>query len=243
MKKYNLGRMNRKEAEESIKNSKAVLFPMGSTEQHGYHLPLATDNIVAEYICEQLSKKCDLPYLPVLNYGQVWSAKGLPGTISLSEKTYILVVKEIVKALIDLGAKNVILFSGHTGNILPNRNAVRELMDEYNYRNVYHLSYFDVAKYSKGIIESPPWNGKTFHAAELETAIMLYIDPSYVNMSKAVREYPEIPSDIEFRPRPWIELSESGVWGDATLATAEKGEKFLNNWILGMVNFIENQLK
>lgn len=243
MKKHLIGEMSWIEADQRIRESRAVILPLGSTEQHGPHMSLATDTIVADYVAKVLGEQTDCVVLPALPYGQVWSAKEFPGTLALKERTFIDVVKDIVISLEKGGAKNVILFSGHYGNNQPSKIAARELLDEYGYHNVFHISYTDIKKHGKDIMETEPWNGKTFHAAELETSILLHIAPATVDMKKAVREYPEVPSDVEIRPLPWRSFSQTGVFGDATPSSAEKGRKFLENWIEDLVGIIETNVK
>ena len=239
MKKYLISEMTWKEAEIRIKEAKAVILPLGSTEQHGYHLTLDTDNIVGRYVSEKLAMKTDCVVLPILPYGQVWSAKDFPGTISLKERTFIEVVKDIVCSLEKKGAKNIILFSSHWGNTAPVKIAARELFDEKGFNNVYYMSYMNLKKNGEGIMETELWNNSGFHSGEIETSIVLHIDSSSVDMSKAICEYPDIPYDIDIRPKPWIEFNESGVFGDATKATKEKGEKVLDTCIKELENLIK----
>jgi hypothetical protein len=70
-------------------------------------------------------------------------------------------------------------------------------MDEYGYRNVWYLGYMNVEKYNAALMQTQLWNKKTFHAAELETSIMLHISPEKVRMEKAVREEPEVPAGLD----------------------------------------------
>ena len=241
MENVNLKQMTWKEAEERMKGARAVILPLGSTEQHGYHMTIDTDNIVAGHVAELLARETDCVVLPVLNYGQVWSAKDFPATISLSERTYISVIKDIVVSL-EKQCRNIILFSGHWGTVAPCKLAVRELLDEYGFRNVYYLSYMDLKKNGEGIMETELWNGSGFHAAEIETSILLHIRPDSVNMEKAVCEYPEIPGDVEIRPVPWITFAKSGIFGDASKATAEKGRQFLDNWMRQMCKLVTDHI-
>jgi Uncharacterized protein, putative amidase len=231
MDNYCIGRMTWPEAEKRMAEARAIILPLGSTEQHGYHMAAATDVVVSDYVCPELARRTECVVLPTLPYGQVWSAKGFPATISLQQRTFIEVVKDITVSLENMGVKNVILFSGHYGNMQPSRDAARELMDAYGYRNVWNLGYTSVSKYNAEIMETKLWNGKTFHAAELETSIMLAIAPDQVQMDKAVCEEPEVPADLDLRPMHWKEFSQSGLFGDASKATAEKGRAYLDRWI------------
>lgn len=242
MNKTILAGMTWKEAEERMREARAVILPLGSFEQHGYHMSLNTDNIVGEYVAGVLAERTGCVALPVLPYGQVWSAKDFPATISLRERTFIEVVKDIVTSLERKGVRNVILFASHWGNAAPAKIAARELLDESGYANVYYLSYMDLKKHGKDVMETELWNGSGFHAAEIETSIVLAICPESVNMEKAVCEYPQAPGDVNIRPVPWITFCESGIFGDATKATAQKGRRFLERWIGDLAQLIENNI-
>ncbi len=237
-----LENMTWKEADKAVRKARAVILPLGSTEQHGYHMTIDTDNIVARYMSVELAKKTNCVVLPTLPYGQVWSAKDFPGTISLKERTFIMVVKDIVESILKKGAKNVILFSGHWGNVAPCKIVARELLDEKNIQNVYCLSYLDLKKNGKEIMETELWNGSGFHAGEIETSVMLAIDSTRVHMDKAICDYPKIPKDINIRPIPWKDFIVSGIFGDATKATREKGTAFINNWMNDLIFLIENNI-
>ena len=237
-----LGNMTWPEAEARIPKARAVILPLGSTEQHGYHMAAATDTVVAEYVCRELAGRTGCLVLPAVPYGQVWSAKGFPGTVSLRQRTFIDLVKDIVVSLVEQGARNVILFSGHYGNVQPSKDAARELLDEYGYRNVWHLTYTGVDKLNSAIMETQLWNGKTFHAAELETSILLQIAPDLVHLDKAVGENPKVPSDVDLRPIPWKEFSKTGVFGDPAKATAEKGAAYLNAWLDMLCNIVQKNI-
>ena len=242
MKEYLLSKMMWPEAQRRLAEAKTVILPLGSTEQHGYHMATGTDTVVSDYVCLELARRTDSVVLPTLPYGQVWSAKGFPGTISLRQSTFIEVVKDIVISLEQQGAKQIILFSGHYGNMQPSREAARELMDEFDFRNVWYLGYINVSKYNEEFMQTKLWNGKTFHAAELETSLMLHIAPELVQMDKAVCEEPEAKPQYELRPVHWKEYSESGLFGDATKATAEKGKLFLDRWLDDLTKLINEHI-
>jgi len=226
------------EVEKAISEARAVILPLGSTEQHGYHMPTRTDNTVAEYMSIELAKRTNSLVLPVLPYGQVWSAKGFPGTYSLKERTFINVIKDLVISLEESGAKNVILFSGHFGNMNPCKIAARELLDDFGYSNVYHLGYMNIKELSKGIMETEFWNGSGFHAGELETSVVLSIEESMVRRELIQEEYPPIPLDIEIRPIPWKSFVKQGIFGDPAKASKEKGAAFIERWLNFLVELI-----
>lgn len=243
MEKRVIAEMTWEEAEIRMREARAVILPLGSLEQHGYHMSVNTDNIVGDYVSVELAKRTDCVVLPTVPYGQVWSAKDFPATISLRERTFIELVKDIVTSLEHKGVRNVILFASHWGNAAPMKLAARELLDEKGFQNVYYLSYMDLRKHGKDIMETKLWNGSGFHAGEIETSIVLHIKPESVDMEKAICDYPEIPKDVNIRPVPWITFAKSGIFGDATKATAQKGRMFLENWMNDMVALVEENIK
>lgn len=227
-KMYNLGELTWPEAETAVKEARAVIVPLGSTEQHGFHLPLNTDSSAAEYMALELAKRTDCLITPMLPYGQVWSAKDFPGTIAIQERTYINFLKDIVVSLESKGPKNIILFSGHLGNVAPCKIAARELLDENGFNNVYHFSYFvDMKTAAEGIMETELWHGSGMHAGELETSVLLKITPELVHMDRAQTEYPIKPPDLDIKPIRWVEYAHQGIFGDPTKATEKKGELFI----------------
>lgn len=93
-----LAEMNWQQAEEKLKN-KIVILPIGAVEAHGYHLPLGTDNYISEEIAGRVAERLDAPILPLLPFGQVWSLRNFPGSISLEDQTIISIIEDIAKSL------------------------------------------------------------------------------------------------------------------------------------------------
>lgn len=119
------------EFNDKIRACRGVILVCGSCEQHGHHLPLDTDNIIGTEIALRIAEKTGLLVMPPVNYGQVWSAKGFPGTISLSPNTLKLLLKEIICSLEAQNAANIVLMSGHNGNYPILKELARELLDEF----------------------------------------------------------------------------------------------------------------
>ena len=220
--KHRLGELTWQEAEIMMKEARAIIVPLGSTEQHGYHLPLNTDSTIADYLALEVAKRTNCLVTPTLTYGQVWSAKDFPGTIAIQERTYINFLKDIVTSLESKSPRNIILFSGHLGNVAPSKIAARELLDEKGFNNVYHFSYIvDMKQAAAGIMETELWHGSGLHGGEMETSVLLRITPELVLMDKAQADYPVRPPDLDIRPISWIEFAKQGIFGDPTKATAE----------------------
>ena len=237
--KHRLGELTWQEAEIMMKEARAIIVPLGSTEQHGYHLPLNTDSTIADYLALEVAKRTNCLVTPTLTYGQVWSAKDFPGTIAIQERTYINFLKDIVTSLESKSPRNIILFSGHLGNVAPSKIAARELLDEKGFNNVYHFSYIvDMKQAAAGIMETELWHGSGLHGGEMETSVLLRITPELVRMDKAQADYPVRPPDLDIRPISWIDFARQGIFGDPTKATSEKGERFIERTLQQLADLV-----
>lgn len=219
-----------------LENSRGAIVVCGSCEQHGYHLPLDTDNIIGMEIAGRVAANTGMLLMPPLNYGQVWSAKGFPGTISLSAGVLKGLLREVVISLQEQGAANIVLMSGHNGNYPFLKELARELLDEFGWENVWHFPL----QFSEKVLsqaKAPPCHAAP-HAGETETAIMLYLCPELVKLSEAAAEYPLPPADHAYRPIRWKRFVEAGSFGDSSLASAEYGEALVNDAVNTITDLI-----
>lgn len=238
MRKNYAGDMTSPEFASVIQTCKAILIPIGSCEQHGHHMPLDTDNIIGTYLAMETAKRCNCLVMPSINYGQVWSARKFSGTIALSNDTLIRLIKDIVLSLESHHAKNIILFAGHNGNSAAIKEAARQLLDEYQYENVWTVTA-DVDKSLMKLMETPIPCG-CVHAGEMETSMLLAIRPDLVHMDLATAEFPELPEAAKYRPISWDHYIKSGSFGDGSKATIEKGKALLESAIQNAVHLIND---
>jgi creatinine amidohydrolase len=227
------------EAERMLQEARLVILPLGSTEQHGPHLPMYTDAILAHAIAVEVARRVNAVVLPTLPYGQVWSARDFPGTMSLTPNTFKAIVKDICHSLHRHGVKTVLLLSGHKGNVAPMKVAARELREEIPVK-VLTLSYPKLHEIARGVAETEPWHGGTIHAGEIETSLVLAVEPGLCQMDKAIVDYPPVPPDYDYTPVPWPEFTQTGVFGDARVATAEKGRELLERVVTTIVEILNN---
>lgn len=229
-------KMTRDEVRTAIEEFPVAILPLGATEQHGHHLPLGVDIFLAEGISKKLSEKTGALLIPSLPFGYSWVWRDIPGTVSLQQHHVEAVIKDVAHSVARYGIKMLILVNGHDANNASMKYATRELADELDIP-VIHLFYPNLDKIMGQHCETPSWHGMV-HACEFETSLMLALKPEMVDISKAVREYPEKPSLYGKSSISLGDLSKSGVYGDATKATKEKGEKMLNSFILEMEQII-----
>jgi creatinine amidohydrolase len=207
-----------KEVKSYLNLRKDVVLPFGSVEEHGYHLPLSTDGDIALRVAEELSRKKGVMIAPVVWYGVCNTTRSFPGTVSAGFDSFKAYVSDLLASLGESGFKKVYVISGHLGG--SHVSALKEASRERD-MSIFFLDLRNVE--TKDILETMP-----FHAGEGETSLMLHLHPEKVNMSKAVDEDIEFE---EFSMTSSVKLNKSGVWGQATKATAEKGEELFKRVI------------
>ncbi len=216
-----------------------VILPIGAMEQHGHHLPLLTDTLIVNRMLEAalaaLPDEVAAWTLPTLPYGKSNEHTGFPGTISLGAQTLVAVLHDIARSLNDAGFRRLALLNGHGGNA-----ALLEMMAREIRAATGQLCFC----LQPALFLDPPFPISAeerclgFHGGELETSLLLTIAPELVEMDKAVRHYADYPgaggggSPLFFfgaAASAWLsrDWSESGIFGDATLGTAEKGDALI----------------
>ena len=229
--------MTRDEVAAAVEKYPVAILPLGATEQHGNHMPLGVDVYLAEGISRKLSERTGALLLPSMPFGYSWVWRDIPGTVSLQQHNVENVIKDVAHSVSRYGIELLVLVNGHDANNASMKYATRELMDELEMPVIY-LFYPNFESIRIQYCDSPTWGGM-IHAGEFETSLMLALNPELVNMEKSIREYPERPSLYGKSTISLGNLSESGVFGDATLATKEKGEQMLEKYLNEMKNLIE----
>lgn len=202
-----------------------AILPLGATEQHGYHLPLGTDILLAEALSRRVAERTGATVMPTMPFGYSWVWRDAPGTVTLEQSTIEDVIVQTAESLARNGVRHLVLINGHEANGATMKYAARRLWDRPGI-NVWRMFYPNLSEEMARHCESPTWHG-IVHACEFETSLMLAVAPETVRMERAVREYPDRDLGYFRGGRPMGDLSESGVFGDATLGTAEKGEALL----------------
>jgi len=215
--------MYRKTADEIMAlDPELAIIPVGSLEQHGPHLPVMTDWAIAAELGQRVAAKMGAFLVPALPVSTCREQMGKKGSVWMEPMTFYQMMMDIILSLKTQGFKKVGILQCH-GGIFVMTPLVRDLNARHNPDLM--VAVVDSVAYGAplrqaGILESPA----ELHAGESETSRVLAIAPETVHMDKAVNFVPEVP-------RPYLSYgsifraSPTGVWGDATLATAEKGEK------------------
>ncbi|WP_028777191.1 creatininase family protein [Shimazuella kribbensis] len=230
---------NSYEIKSAIEKSKVAILPVGAVEAHGPHLPLGTDNYLAEEVSKKLADSIDGMVLPTLPYGQVWSLSDFPGSLTISNQTITHFIVEIGESLFHQGFRIMVIVNGHYGNSVALKEASRVLYEKYPKLKVFVMFYPGTKEVIHDVRESQPIHDSYFHACELETSYMLYLAEDKVRMDRAIHDSPDIPDTADVTPTKWSTFSKTAVLGDATLASKEKGEKIISVALRNMTQMIE----
>lgn len=201
-----------------------AVLAFGAQEQHGPHLPLSTDTLIAAELARRLAVEFDALLLPPVPYGETWSTSGYPGTITISFATVQALLVDIGRSVQDHGVRALLVVNGHFGNRAPLEQAARQLLGG-NPMPVLLLDYPGLAELAGRICTSTPAAPTFYHADEVETSLVAAYRAELVHRERAVAEYPVFPATFGAEPIRLDSFCHSGVFGDPRPATAAKGEE------------------
>jgi acetamidase/formamidase/creatinine amidohydrolase/Fe(II)-dependent formamide hydrolase-like protein len=210
------------EAERVLTADHVVVLPLGAgTKEHGPHLPLGNDLILAEYEAARVVAARPVALLPTLTYGHYPSFVEYPGTVSLSADTQKNVVAEICRSIARYGPRRFYVLNTGVSTLPPLRDAAKDLAKEgilLRFTNP-----LQAGKTGEDKVRQQKWGT---HADEIETSMILYMRPPAVRMERAVADGERVRPGPLTRDQRRTDLtySPSGVFGDPTLATWQKGE-------------------
>ena len=246
---------------EYLSHSDMVIIPLGSTEQHGPHLPLGTDFFEAFETCKKISQQTGVIVAPVVMSGYSVYHSGFPGTLSLKPETMARVLFETAEILIKYGFRRFMFFNYHGGNTVAEQMVIHRINHQTSAKAV---QIGIGASYMEESEEAAPFD---YHAGIGETSIMLYLRPDLVDMDKAVKPTITLSPEMEKlaqlqKTHPDLraianislgvpeetgkkgashEISNNGIWsfGDPQKATREFGRKQVERAVKGAVAFIK----
>jgi creatinine amidohydrolase len=245
-----------------LKNNDMVIIPLGSTEQHGPHLPLGTDCYESTGMAKMVSARTGVLVAPVLLVGYSVYHSGFPGSLSLKTETMTQVLFETAELLIGYGFRRIMFFNYHGGNRLAEQTVIHRI----NHTTTATAVAIGIgASFQRGPAEEPaPFD---YHAGIGETSLMLYLEPELVKMERAERpkitftpqmqellrmgqKYPVLMAvlgtmqgvpETTGKGGASHELSSNGIWsmGDPQKATRELGEENAERLVSAAVDFID----
>lgn len=216
-----------------------AVLPMGSTENHGDHLPFGSDSYEASAIAQDLARELpDLLVLPTLHFGMSEHYSFFPIALSLKSSTLTSVIWDIMASLHKHGIKRLLIINGHDGNIPPIDTAVREFKVAHRDMKVAVVeAWWEIVRQlvPKGTFEA--WGGFG-HGGEIETSMMLSLREDLVRMEYAKGVIPSLPERVQIK---WLfdEITSTGSTGDPGKGTRAKGDLARKILIQHLVGFLK----
>lgn len=252
---YRYEKLTWPEINDAIELGKVCILPCGAVEQHGPHLPLDVDLVcptgIARGAGQCLPEK--ILVLPTICYGYTGHVMDFPGTINSHYTTFMEHVLDVTKSLAYHGFKKILLLNGHGSN-MPNLDLVARRTNLETDAECLVTAWWNLLSVDKAFL--PSWRESKFpggcaHACELETSLYMYLDEDHVRMDKI--KSGTISFNAEQNPFNWVDLfaagpstviswtssySETGVLGEAELASKEKGERAYNEAVKQLCAFV-----
>ncbi|GIW86812.1 MAG: amidase [Isosphaeraceae bacterium] len=242
---YRYNRLTWPEMNEAIGAQKLVILPTGSTEQHGPHLPLDVDLFLCESICLEVGRRIpeQVLILPPISYGLNRHHIDFPGTIHIEPDIFINFCVNITKSVAYHGFQRILIVNGHGSNApLVDLVARRTVLETESLCFATTYFWFLLEAFER-VRESTVMA----HADEFETSLYLHLAPERVQMDRAVADqdrvgkYVSSDSTMNYGVRfndYWGRWTRTGVHGDPTVATAEKGRVIFEAAVEGLVGLV-----
>lgn len=223
------------EFEAGLQRTRTIILPFGATEEHGRHLPLSTDTLMAETLAALAAERRMVFVAPAIPYGVCRSSSGHPGTISIRGLTLRALACDLLRDYYRQGLRRFILLSGHAGGTHNAflLDAGEEMLDRLPEAEIAVVTELDLVRAdAANLVET---RGDS-HAGEIETSRLLHSHPHLVK-GTSEREFPDFPKGLLVRDKRscWP----GGVWGDPGKACAEKGRAIETAVLEGLVNLID----
>jgi creatinine amidohydrolase len=251
--KYRYGEMTWPEIRDAARAKRVAVVPIATIEDHGPHLPVDTDLVLCNAACEAaVSLAAGRAVLvPSINHGFSPHHMDFPGATAIGWDTLIRYGVDVCKSLAHHGFERILIVNGHGSNT-PFTDIIARVTVLETGALAAAVNYWaapGVRETAESLRESEKTGGMN-HACEFETSMYLALHPELVDMTKAVHELSYRPTKNYWTDliggdgplammEPWSTLTESGVMGDPTKATAEKGRKLLDAAACGLVELID----
>lgn len=228
------------EAEKVLNENTVVVIPRGAAaKEHGPHLKLKNDWLIAEYLKQRVLAEADVVIAPTVNYNFYPAFLEYPGSTSLRLETARDLIVDICKGLARFGPKRFYVLNTGVSTLRALKPAAEVLAGEGIL-----LHYTDILKVLGPVEKAVGKQEGGTHADEIETSMMLYMAPETVNMKKAAKDYhPSDKPGLTRDPNGKGVYSATGIYGDATLATRAKGKIITNALVAGILNEIQELRK
>lgn len=243
-----MAEMTWEELRDAISGGYGALLPVGSTEQHGPHLPLATDVLLPLALAKGVAERARILIAPPIAYGYQskplsGGGEGFPGTTSLRGATLTVLIRDIVGEIIRSGFKKIIIMNWHYENVGFTYEGADLAMREANDPSVRLISMDSplASVDQKALAALFPGDFPGYdveHAAIIETSLMLALYPDLVRKDRIIDDQAQRHPPYDMIPAPPDTIPASGVLYKATFATEEKGRKLYKMLVEGVASAV-----
>ena len=239
------------EVKEAANQNRVALVPVGSIEDHGWHLTTMTDNLIITEICNEAGRRSpkDIVVLPNAPYGFEAHHMDFPGSVDVHYTTLIRMWSDIGQSLAHHGFKKIVFLNGHGSNASALDLAAREVTILTS-SACCMANWWTLVREEWAQLRESEFPGGCSHACEMETSLVMFLRPDLVNKDRIIKEIPPQKSKYMWRdiakPSPvlfmdWFsKYTKSGQIGDASLATEEKGKKLFEMSVLKVVDLCKD---
>ena len=242
------------EMNDAVEAGLIPVLPVGTMEQHGPHLPVKMDRWTATAVAKTAAEQHQdrLLLMPAVAYGYTTHVMDFPGSVTIHHETFIRYIVDILKSLAYHGFSRIIVINGHGSNIPPLDLACRRANLETD-ANVALASWWDLTVADPEFMKT--WReseipGGCAHSGEAETSLALHLDKSLIQMDKVLNE--QVKFHEHNSPYQWVDLwssgsvsvtswtseyTDSGICGEAVLATPEKGKILFDEAVKNLIEW------
>ena len=238
------GEQNPNQIAEAIRKNAVIILPVGTTEEHGAHLPVETDAIIAKYVGDRLGEACTKAGIPVLVMRTVYYGFSMgiirkwPGCPNINSRTFMDYIYSMVDSLIKEGFRKIVLLDCHGNHDSLLRTVMREIADKHNIY-IMILQPFALASGTYNKLKKDPEGD--IHGGEYETSCILHIAPELVDTSAYTNvDAIRCNSPLRGPVSTWgLQETKTGLFGDPTYATGELGKACLDTAVVEGLKYIK----
>jgi creatinine amidohydrolase len=244
-----LAEMTSPEVDAFLVQSRTVIVPVGSTEQHGPHGPLGTDALVPREVARRVAPRVNAAVAPTIDYALSYPHQGFTGVVHIRVSTFMALIEDVAVGLATMGFSRIVFLNGHYDNTYAIAYACAAAGPRLAQgARAFPVNYWDGLTPDQAAEFFGPENG--LHANRGETSAVMAIDPSLVDLERANAEMPPFPevgnaaavhtAFFFSTPGSVHRATASGTWGDARDASPEYGERYLTAVSDGTVRLLDD---
>ncbi len=215
-----------------------LILPLGATEQHGPHLPIGMDSLLADSLCQQAS---DLTGIPTLQTLRVTASQGhtakWPGTFSLNHETLISTLTDIADWAVSTGWKKLLFVNTHFGNDAPTRVAVDKI--RLKHMGTFQIGLINAFQLTDSIWKNYTQDADDLHANQAETALIMHLYPDLVHLDRLTEADDSDRTQDTVFSYPVAQTSRNGVTGFPSRATTEQGAALFQEMLVALCSTLE----